>query len=53
MTNPENGLSKGIALVRLTNEADATTAISRLNFSQHDGQVISVRRDLHVKREYS
>jgi RNA recognition motif-containing protein len=53
MTNPETGLSKGIALVQMTNETDATTAISRLNFSQHYDQVISVRRDLSVKRKYA
>jgi RNA recognition motif-containing protein len=49
MTSPETGLSKGIAFVRMTNEMDAMTAISRLNFSQHDGRVISVRQDPRVK----
>jgi RNA recognition motif-containing protein len=53
MTNPETGLSRGIAFVRMSNETDATTAISRLNFSQHDGQVISVSRDLRVNRKLS
>ncbi len=52
MTNPETGVSKGIAFVRMANETDATTAISRLNFSQYDGQVMSVSRDLRVKRSH-
>jgi RNA recognition motif-containing protein len=50
MTNSETGLSKGVAVVRMTNEMDAATAISRLNFSQYDGRVMSVSRDLRVKR---
>jgi RNA recognition motif-containing protein len=51
MTNPETGFSQGIAFVRMTNESDAVNAISRLNFSQYDGQVISVSRNLRVNRD--
>lgn len=53
MTNPETGRRRGIAFVRMTNETDAANAISRLNFSQYEGQVISVSRDLRLKPEHS
>lgn len=52
MTSPETGLSKGIAFVRMTNETDAVNAISRLNFSQYGGRVMSVSRDLRVNRNH-
>ncbi len=38
------GLSKGCGYVVMCNEADAQTAISRLNFSQYGGRTISVGR---------
>lgn len=43
ITDAGTGRSQGSALVRMTHEADATAAISRLNFSQYDGLVMSVR----------
>jgi len=48
MTNSETGLSRGIGYVRMTNAADAVTAISRLNFTQQEGQVMSVSKDLRT-----
>ncbi len=53
MTSPETGLSKGIGFVRMANETDAMTAISRLNFSQYDGRVMSVSADLRTKRDHT
>lgn len=45
----ETGRSRGIGFVRMTNETDATTAISRLNFTQYDGRVMSVSKEPRVK----
>ncbi len=45
MTNVETGLSRGIGFVRMINAADAFTAVSRLNFSQYERQVMSVNKD--------
>ena len=52
ITNPETGRSQGIALVRMKNETDAVTAISRLNYSRYDGQAMSVSRDQRVERNH-
>ena len=52
MTNTVSRLSKGIASVQMTNEMDAVTAISGLNVFQYDGRVISVSRDLRIKRNH-
>ena len=38
------GLSKGIAVVAMARDADAATAIGRLNFTQYAGRTISVSR---------
>lgn len=45
ITNTETGLSRGSAFVRMTNATDAATAISRLNFTQYDGRVMSVSEE--------
>lgn len=51
MKNPDSGRSQGTAFVLMARETDAVNAISRLNFSQYDGQVISVSRDLRANRD--
>ena len=48
MTNSETGLSRGMGFVRMTNAADAVMAISRLNFTQCEGRVMSVSKDLRI-----
>jgi len=45
MMNADTGLSRGVGLVRMLNAADATTAIHRLNFTQYEGQIMSVSKD--------
>jgi len=36
------GLSKGFALVEMSTDTEAKTAISRLNFTQYDGLIMGV-----------
>lgn len=38
------GLKKGFAIVAMSREEDAVTAIGRLNFSQYEGRIIGVSR---------
>lgn len=38
------GLSRGFAIVAMTRDADAATAIERLNFTQYAGRTIGVSR---------
>lgn len=38
------GLSKGFAIVAMSRDADAETAIGRLNFTQYAGRTIGVSR---------
>jgi len=38
------GLSKGFAVVAMARDADAATAIGRLNFTQYAGRTIGVSR---------
>jgi RNA recognition motif-containing protein len=38
------GLSKGCAVVAMARDADAATAIGRLNFTQYAGRTIGVSR---------
>jgi len=45
MTNAETGLSRGMGLVSMTHAADAVTAIGQLNFTQYEGQIMSVSKD--------
>ena len=40
-----SGLSKGFALVEMSTDAEAMTAISRLNFTQYDGLIMGVSAD--------
>jgi RNA-binding protein 39 len=43
------GLSKGFAEVTMTRDADAVTAIGRLNFTQYAGRTIAVSRSRPAK----
>lgn len=38
------GLSRGFAIVAMTRDEDAATAIGRLNFTQYGGRTIGVSR---------
>jgi RNA recognition motif-containing protein len=40
----ETGRRKGIALVAMSRDEDAATAIGRLNFTQFEGRIIAVSR---------
>ena len=42
--DPATGLSRGFAIVAMTRDEDATTAIGRLNFTQHADRTIGVSR---------
>ena len=42
--DPVTGLNTGCGTVEMDSDADAQSAINRLNFSQHDGRVIGVSR---------
>ena len=44
MTDPQSGLSTGCAIVEMSNDVDAQTAIDRLNFSHYAGRTIDVGR---------
>ena len=43
-TDPQSGLSTGCGVVVMCNDADAQSAIDRLNFSQYAGNTIGVSR---------
>lgn len=43
--DPRTGLSTGCGYVEMSNDLDAQSAISRLNFSQYGGRTIGVSRD--------
>lgn len=43
-TDPQSGLSTGCGVVLMCNDADAQSAIDRLNFSQYSGHTIGVSR---------
>jgi RNA recognition motif-containing protein len=47
-TDPQTGLSTGCGVVVMCNDADAQTAIDRLNFSQYAGRTIGVSRARNV-----
>ena len=42
--NSVSGLSNGFAVVAMTRDEDAVTAIGRLNFTQYAGRTIAVSR---------
>lgn len=42
------GLSKGFAVVAMSNDEDAVAAIARLNFTQYSGRTIGVSRSRAV-----
>ena len=42
--NAVSGLSNGFAIVAMTRDEDAVTAIGRLNFTQYAGRTIAVSR---------
>jgi RNA recognition motif-containing protein len=42
--HPETGHSKGFGYVEMGSQADAQTAIHRLNFSDYDGRLMCVNR---------
>ena len=42
--NSSTGLSRGFAIVAMTRDQDAATAIGRLNFTQYAGRTIGVSR---------
>lgn len=43
-TDPLSGLSTGCGVIEMCNDADAQSAIDRLNFSQYAGHTIGVSR---------
>lgn len=47
-TDPISGLSTGCGVVNMCNDADAQSAIDRLNFSQYAGHTIGVSRARNV-----
>ena len=47
-TDPVSGLSTGCGVVDMCSDADAQTAINRLNFSQYAGHTIGVSRARNV-----
>ena len=47
-SDPQSGLSTGCGIVAMCNDADAQTAIDRLNFSQYAGHTIGVSRARNV-----
>ncbi len=40
----DTGLNKGFAIVAMSRDEDAVTAIGRLNFTQYEGRTIGVSR---------
>ncbi|MEO1035252.1 MAG: RNA-binding protein [Pseudomonadota bacterium] len=42
--DPTTGRSKGFAIVAMTRDEDAATAIGRLNFTHYEGRIIGVSR---------
>jgi len=46
----ETGLRKGFAIVAMSRDEDAITAIGRLNFTQYEGRIIGVSRSRENKQ---
>lgn len=42
--DPSTGSSRGFAIVGMSRDEDATTAIGRMNFTQYEGRIIAVSR---------
>ena len=42
--NPQTGRSNGAGSVQMSSNTDAATAINRLNFTNYDGLILSVRQ---------
>ena len=42
--NPQTGLSNGVGSVQMSSNTDAAIAKNRLNFTNYDGLILSVRQ---------